>query len=135
MYKLNKSVHKCVCLFMLNTYWYSPFGQPKTGYKKKKINSSTYWFSSSHIYLYIYLLRQIISEFWHYFPKRCQLGQTKDYEICNCCFSTYETQLMSKSKVWWAQNHDNMSEWRYMFTCRQMFLWASTIKIQLCVLF
>jgi hypothetical protein len=34
-----------------------------------EFNSSTNWFFSSHIYLYIiYLLRQIISEFWHYFP-------------------------------------------------------------------
>jgi hypothetical protein len=38
-----------------------------------------FWFSaeplvSSHIYLYIiYLLRQIISEFLHYFPKSCLL--------------------------------------------------------------
>jgi hypothetical protein len=41
----------------------------------QKFNSSTYWFFSSPIYLYIiYLLPQIISEFWHYFPKSCPLG-------------------------------------------------------------
>jgi hypothetical protein len=34
-----------------------------------------HWFFFSNIYLYnIYLLRQIISEFWHYFPKICPLG-------------------------------------------------------------
>jgi hypothetical protein len=68
-----------------NSLMYSPFGQPKTGLKNLlKINSSTYWFFSSHMYLYIiYLLRQIISEFWHYFPKSCPLGLYVKY--CTKC--------------------------------------------------
>jgi hypothetical protein len=37
-------------------------------------------------------------------------GQTKDYEIGICCFSTKHTALRRKSKDWLARNHD-VYEW------------------------
>ena len=39
-----------------------------------------------------------------------QLGQTKDYEIGICCFSTKHAALRRKSKDWLARNQDNVSE-------------------------
>ena len=38
-------------------------------------------------------------------------GQTKDYEIGICFFSTKHAALRKKSKNWLAQNQDNVSEW------------------------
>jgi hypothetical protein len=38
-------------------------------------------------------------------------GQTKDYKIGICCFSTKHSALRKKSKDWLAQNQDNVSEW------------------------
>jgi hypothetical protein len=38
-------------------------------------------------------------------------GQTKDYEIAICCFSTKHAALRRKNKDWLAQNQDNVSEW------------------------
>ena len=38
------------------------------------------------------------------------LGQTKDYKIGICCFSTKHTALMSKSKDWLTCNQNNVSE-------------------------
>jgi hypothetical protein len=38
-------------------------------------------------------------------------GQTKDYKIGMCCFSTKNTALRRKSKDWLARNRDNLSEW------------------------
>ena len=43
-----------------------------------------------------------------------QSGQTKDYEIGICCFSTNHTALRRKSKNWLARNQDNVSEWPNM---------------------
>ena len=43
-------------------------------------------------------------------------GQTKDYEIGVCCFSAKHTALRKKSKYWFAQNQNNVSEWNDMFT-------------------
>ena len=63
-----------------------------------------------------------------------QSGQTKDYKIGICCFSTKHAALKRKSKDWLAWNEDNVSEWGYMSICRLLFQWASTIKIQLNVL-
>ena len=40
-----------------------------------------------------------------------RLGQTKDYEIGICFFSTKHAALRKKSKNWLAQNQDNVSEW------------------------
>jgi len=53
-------------------------------------------------------------------------GQTKDYLIGICCLSTWHADLRIKSKVCLAWNLDNVSECRGL-----LFLWASTIKIQL----
>ena len=38
-----------------------------------------------------------------------QSGQTKDYKIGICCFSTKHTALRRKRKDWFAQNQDNVS--------------------------
>jgi hypothetical protein len=42
-----------------------------------------------------------------------RLGQTKDYKIGICRFSTKHTALRRKSKDWlaWYHNQDNVSEW------------------------
>ena len=45
-----------------------------------------------------------------------QSGQTKDYKIVFCCFSTKHAALSIKSKDWLAQNQDNVSEWSDMST-------------------
>jgi hypothetical protein len=36
-------------------------------------------------------------------------GQTKDYEIGVCCFSTKHTALRRKGKDWLARNQDNVT--------------------------
>ena len=38
-------------------------------------------------------------------------GQTKDYKIDICCFSTKHAALRIKSKCWFSRNQDNVSEW------------------------
>jgi hypothetical protein len=43
-------------------------------------------------------------------------GQTKNYKIGICCFSTKNAALRSKSKDWLARNHNNVSEWSDMST-------------------
>ena len=42
--------------------------------------------------------------------------QTKDNNIGICNISTKHAASMSKSKDWFAQNHDNVSEWSDMST-------------------
>ena len=42
-------------------------------------------------------------------------GQTKDYEIDICCFSTKHASLRRKNIDWWAWNQDNVSKWGDMF--------------------
>jgi hypothetical protein len=37
-------------------------------------------------------------------------GQTKDYKIGICCFSTKHVALRRKSKDWLARNQNNVSE-------------------------
>ena len=59
-------------------------------------------------------------------------GQTKDYEIGICCFSTKHAALRRKNKDWLARNQNNV--WSDMSTRELLFQWASTIKIQLTVL-
>ena len=61
-------------------------------------------------------------------------GQTKDYKIGICCFSSKHAALRRKSKDWSALNQNNVSEWSDMSTRRLLFLCASTLKIQLSVL-
>jgi hypothetical protein len=68
----------------------------------------------------------------HLFKSR--LGQTKDYKISICCFSTKHAALRTKSKDWLAQNQDNVSDRGDMSIRRLLFQRASTIKIQLSVL-
>jgi hypothetical protein len=41
-------------------------------------------------------------------------GQTKDYRIGICCFSTKYAALRRKSKDWLARNQNNVSEWSDM---------------------
>jgi hypothetical protein len=48
-------------------------------------------------------------------------GQNKDYIIGICCFSSKHSALRSKSKDWWAQNQNNVSEWSEMSTHRLLF--------------
>jgi hypothetical protein len=60
-----------------------------------------------------------------------QSGQTNILKIGICCFSAKHAALRRKSKDWLAQNHDNVYEWCNMSTCRLLFQWLSTIKIQL----
>ena len=38
-------------------------------------------------------------------------GQTKDYEIGMCSFSTKHVALKRKSTDWLARNQDSVSEW------------------------
>jgi hypothetical protein len=40
-----------------------------------------------------------------------RLGQSQDYKIGICCFSTEHATLMRKNKDWLARNHDNVYEW------------------------
>jgi hypothetical protein len=68
----------------------------------------------------------------HLFKSRS--GQTKDYKISICCFSTKHAALRTKSKDWLAQNQDNVSDRGDMSIRRLLFQRASTIKIQLSVL-
>jgi hypothetical protein len=56
-------------------------------------------------------------------------GQTKDYKIGICWFSSKDTTLRSKNKDWLAQSQDNVSKWSDIST-RGLFM----IKIQLSVL-
>ena len=64
-----------------------------------------------------------------------RLGQTKDYKICICCFSTKHPALRRKSKDWLARNQNNVSEWNDMSIRGLLFQWDSTINIQLGMLF
>jgi len=57
--------------------------------------------------------------------------QTINYKIDICCFSDKHTALWSKSNYWLAWNQNNVSEWRDISIHGLMFLWSSTIEIQL----
>ena len=56
-------------------------------------------------------------------------GQTKDYEIGICCFSSKHTAFRRKS--WLSGSQNNVSKMSGMSSCRLLFQWASTRKIQL----
>jgi hypothetical protein len=45
-----------------------------------------------------------------------QSGQSKDYKIVICCFSSRHAALRRRSKDWLYRNHDNVSEWGDMWT-------------------
>ena len=49
------------------------------------------------------------------------LGQTKDYTIVFCCFSTKQAGIRRKNKEWLARHHDNVSEWGVMSTRELLF--------------
>ena len=46
-------------------------------------------------------------------------GQTKDYKIGICCFTSKHAALRRKIKDWLAGNQDNVSEWDNMSTRRR----------------
>jgi hypothetical protein len=48
-------------------------------------------------------------------------GQTKDYTIGICFFSTKHAALRRKGKDWLARNQNNVSEWGNMSTCGLLF--------------
>ena len=53
------------------------------------------------------------------FEKRS--GQTKDYKIGICCFSSKHASLRKKNKDWLARNQVNASEWDDMAIHRLLF--------------
>ena len=59
-------------------------------------------------------------------------GQTKDYKIGICCFSTKHAALRRNSKDWLAWNQDNVSQWGDMsirgllFQCWYSIKWSSS---------
>ena len=61
-------------------------------------------------------------------------GQTKDYDIGICYFSTKHAALRKKRKDWLSRIQNNMSEWGDMSICGLLFQWPSTIKMQLSML-
>ena len=48
-------------------------------------------------------------------------GQTKDYKIGICYFSTKHAALRRKSKDWLTRNQDDVSEWGDMSICELLF--------------
>ena len=56
-------------------------------------------------------------------------GQTKDYEIGICYFSSKHAALRRKSKDWLARIQNNMSEWGDMSIHGLLFQSVRTIKI------
>ena len=56
-------------------------------------------------------------------------GQTNDYEIGICCFSTKHAALRRANKGWLAGNQDNVSEWGDMSIRGLLFQRVSTINI------
>ena len=65
-----------------------------------------------------------------------QSSQAKDYKIGICCSSAKHAALRSKSKDWLSRNqYKVVSEWSDMSTRRLLFQCASTIIIQLSMLF
>jgi hypothetical protein len=58
-----------------------------------------------------------------------QSGQTKDYNICICCFLAKQIAIRNKSKDWLAQNQDNVSEWNDMST-RGLFFFMELAELK-----
>jgi hypothetical protein len=61
-------------------------------------------------------------------------GQTNDYKIGICCFSSMHAPLRRKSKDWLVRNQNNASEWSDISTHGLLFQLASTMKMQRSVL-
>ena len=56
------------------------------------------------------------------------------YQILWYWYLLLHTALRSKRKDWLARDQNNVFEWSDMSTCGLLFLWASTINIQLSLL-
>ena len=85
---------------------YNKFITPNPIRKVGVISEST--LHLPHIYTYIIVIKMsnaVGCGFDH------RSGQTKDYEIGICSFSTKHVALRKKSKDWLAQNQDSVSEW------------------------
>ena len=76
------------------------------------------WFIETETLLVVLTLSVVDHNF------NTQLGQTKVYKIGICGFSAKHAALGSKSKDWWTQNQNNVSECQPAYFC-------FTIKIQL----
>ena len=61
--------------------------------------------------------------------------QIKDYKIGISCFAAKQEVLRRKNRDWLAHNQNNVSEWSDMSTRGLLFQLATTIKIQLSVVF
>ena len=75
-----------------------------------------------------------LSKVDRWFEPHLRQTNLKDCQIDMCCFSIKQEALWSKNRYCLARNEDNVSEGNGMFTLGLLFLWASTIKIQLSVL-
>ena len=56
-----------------------------------------------------------------------QSGQTNDYKIDICCFSSKYTAIRRKSKDWFAQYYNKVSKWGDMSIYGLLFQRGSTI--------
>jgi hypothetical protein len=94
--------------------------------------------SVSENFLYFYLILQnthsiddvMVSELaWSVVDRELEpwSGQTKDYKIGICCFSTKEAALRSKNKDWLARNQNDVSEWDDMSIRGLLFQWDSVL--------
>ena len=94
--------------------------------------------SVSENFLYFYLILQsthsiddvMVSELaWSVVDRELEpwSGQTKDYKIGICCFSTKEAALRSKNKDWLARNQKDVSEWDDMSIHGLLFQWDSVL--------
>ena len=63
-----------------------------------QIEISKYWIYISGVIVGL-LTSSVVDSWFEPWP-----GQTKDYNIGICCFSTNDTVLRRKSDDWWAQN-------------------------------
>jgi hypothetical protein len=48
-------------------------------------------------------------------------GQTKDYKLDMCCFSSKNATLRRKNRDWLARHQDNVSEWDDMYIRELLF--------------
>jgi len=69
---------------------------------------SILWNATSMYWLQKFVLWKVLVFIWNILRIRlmCPEGQTKGYNICNCCFSAKHAALRRKSKDWLAQNQD-----------------------------
>ena len=82
-----------------------------------------------------FVMVSILSSSWVDRGFKCQSGQSKDYKIGICCFSTKHPALRNKSKYWLGENQDHVLLWSDMYTRELLFQSTSTINIQLCLFY